>query len=222
MDRRQLLAGGLGLAALSAAGCSKVKALTLRERISRGLRSDSMLQEALSDPAAEVQPVACEALPQWQIVDITYNGASHPLRWFVAVTRDDEPAVVVLSGFPERWAQITTGAAVDSASTAEAVAKTWFDSTRSMGTLGYRVESADDIAWPSKPGPEVERARKRVADTYPLGAPKAEADGDDWRMTLWTMENQTLLEHTLTVSAGALVTDKAVKREEDLPAAIGI
>ena len=207
---------------LSATGCAKVNEWTLRQRIRRGLGDDSILIEALSDSSTDVKPIDADFLPQWQIVDVSYNGASHPLRWFLAVTRDGDPRVVVLSGFPERWKQITEGAVVESAGEAEAIAKMWFDTTRSMATLGYRVEAVDDIKWASKPAPEVERAKKQLARSHAISAPRAERKGTGWQLILWTMDNQTLLEHTVTVSSEGHVTDKAVTREEDLPAAIGI
>lgn len=222
INRRQLLAVVPGLAVLSATGCSATKELTLRMRIGRGVDKDSLLHAALSDPATDVKPLAFDTLPQWQIVDVSYTGVSHPQRWFLAVTRDGDPEVVVLSGSPQRWKQITAGATVDSAAAAELVAKMWFDWTRSMATLGYRVESVDDIRWASRSSAEVERVKKRIAGRHPLNAPKAVRSGADWRLTLWTMDNQTLIEHTLAVSAAAVVTDRAVEREEDLPAVIGI
>lgn len=222
IERRQMLAGVLGLGALSATGCSTVQDLSLRQRIKRGLDGDSLLGEALGKPSTEIDRVELAALPEWQIVDVRYNGLSHPQRWYLAVTRSGKSSVVVLSGFPQRWDQIITGASVDSPATAASVARTWFDTTRSMATLGYRIESVDDIQWPSKPGPDVARARKRLARTYAIGAPEAERVTDGWQMTLWSMEDQTLREHTITVSGRARVVNQVKVREEGLPAAIGI
>ena len=221
ISRRRLLSGVLVCAAFGVSGCSFSERDTLRRRLKRGAPDDGLFKELLSDSATTVEPVALPALRGWQIVDVTHRGMSHPQRWFVGLTTKGDPVVVFLSGHPDRWGQIATNASVDSDSLAEQVARTWFDATRSMQSLGYRIDSVEDIKWSKKPGSEVAEAKDRIADQYSIAPPHAERSGDGWQLTLWTMEDQKLIEHRLVVSQSAKVTDTATVRKEGLPAAIG-
>ncbi|MGO1167052.1 MAG: hypothetical protein ACTMHL_10590 [Janibacter sp.] len=175
------------------------------------------IADAVRAPDTTVTPVDAAALGDWQVVDVLRRGPHHAQRWFMGV-KDSGREVVVLSGFPERWEQVTGGAKVTSAAQAEELARVYADATRDM-TVGYaRIDSMDDITFLPKPSSSdaqrIDALRRDLADD--VKAAKATGDGP-WRVRLWTVTDSDLVQHDMEVTSAGSVDDTTRIVESSLP-----
>lgn len=239
LSRRTLLTFGLTVGlGLAAAGCTKADGngaavtrtprdasigLLDRRRIAKALGDDSLLGSVITDSSTTIAPVPAAALGSWRILDVQHNGENHPQRWYIGVDQKIT-RVVVLSGFPERWPQVLEGASVADAGRAVELAVVHSEATRSMARTHYRVESVDQIPFIKKPGiADAARIREvRQSHRKLIGPPAPELDERGWTLELWTVNNQDLNRHTVTVGRDGSIIDEAVTQLSDLPTPIGI
>jgi hypothetical protein len=174
------------------------------------------IADALRADTTQVMPVGAAALADWQVVDVLPRGGGHPQRWFMAV-KDEGREVVVLSGFPQRWAQIIEGASVTSAAQAEELAGVYADATRDMRTGYSRIDSVDGIRFlPSPSEEEATRIETLRREHDEVAAASASGDGP-WTVRLWTVTDGDLVRHDVEVATDGAITDTIEVVEEDLP-----
>lgn len=198
----------------------KNQGAALRQRLAHALRSQHPDQARLvEDALTDLTAVEAAWLPAWQVIDVSYRGVPHGRRFFVGLADDDQ--VSHLAGQPDTFNAMTATAGVDvrDGGTASAVAQVCLDATRTFQHYAYRVEGVGDIAWLPNPTPREEAERRRVERAYGsrLTAPAARNHGTDWALTLWTVDNRSLIEHTLVVSRAGRVSDRARTVDPHLP-----
>lgn len=189
----------------------------MKDQMATTLESTSpTIADALRADTTQVTPVDAAALTDWQVVDVLSRGGAHPQRWFMAVKAEGSE-VVVLSGFPQRWAQIIEGASVGSAAEAEELARVYADATRDM-TKGYaRIDSVDDIRFvPSPSEEETTRIEDLRRDHDEVAAASASGSGP-WSVRLWTVTDGDLVRHDVEVATDGAITDTTEVVEADLP-----
>jgi hypothetical protein len=126
-----------------------------------------------------------------------------------------------LAGEPDAFAAMVSAAGVDvvDPSTATAVAQLQVDAVRTFQRYAYRVERVDDIGWVPQPDAAEQAARRRLTRTYrsTIAPPAAREVPDGWRLTLWTVDDRALVEHTITVTRAGRVLDVTRTVEPRLP-----
>ncbi|QBF47360.1 hypothetical protein [Janibacter limosus] len=174
------------------------------------------IADALRSDTTTITPVATAALSDWQVVDVLPRGGAHPQRWFMGV-KDEGREVVVLSGFPQRWAQVADGARVTSADQAEELAGVYADATRDMSRGYARIESVDDMRFvPSPSQAESDRIDALRRERTEIAAANASGDGP-WTVRLWTVTDGDLVRHDVEVATDGAITDTTQVVEADLP-----
>ena len=191
---------------------------TMKEQIAATLESTSpTIADAVRAESTRVTPVDAAALAQWQIVDVLSRGDAHPQRWFMGV-KDGGSEVVVLSGFPQRWSQVTEGARVTDAAEAEELATVHADATRDMRKGYTRVTSVDDIRFLPHPSDAESTRIESIRRDHGQRITGATATGDGpWTVTLWTVTDGDLVRHDVTVETGGGITDDSEVVAPDLP-----
>lgn len=193
----------------------------LRSRLANALRGGDPLAAGLVENAAtDITTVETGWLPDWHVVDVNYRGVPHGRRFYVGLADDDR--VLPLAGRPDAFAAMTAAARVEvvDARTATAVAQVCLDATRTFERYAYRVESVGDIQWLSQPTPQQQAERRRVERAYGsrIARPAAARQASGWALTLWTVDNSSLVEHHLVVSRAGQVGDSPRTVEPRLPA----
>lgn len=174
------------------------------------------IADALRADTTQVTPVDAAALSGWRVVDVLPRGGAHPQRWFMGV-KDEGREVVVLSGFPQRWAQVADGARVTSADQAEELAGVYADATRDMRTGYARIDSVDDIRFvPSPSQAESDRIEALRRKHTEIAAASATGDGP-WTVRLWSVTDGDLVRHDLEVATDGTIADTTQVVEADLP-----
>lgn len=158
----------------------------------------------------------------WQVLDLVNRGVQRPVRAFVALSNGGEAKV--LTGKPENFAVVAQAVPVKTAGDATLVAQVFLDSTRSMSSLSYRVDSTDDIRWRPRLDAAGEKARDTLRATVgrQIAAPRAESADGAWTVTLWTVTGQDLVRHQVTLGGSAGIADSAKTIASDLPVVIGV
>lgn len=238
LPRRSLLTLGLAVGLAAATGCTMSEGRGTaasrrpsddsigpidRRRIAKALGDDSLLGEVITDPSTTIASVPAAALGSWRILDVKHNGENHPLRWFIGVD-PKITQVVVLSGFPERWSRVLDGASVTDAGRAVELAVVHSEATRSMTKTHYRVESVDQIPFTKHPkaASAARIAEVKLSHRKRIRPPAPVLDERGWTLELWTVNNQDLNRHTVTVGRDGSIIDEAVTELSDLPTPIGI
>ena len=158
-------------------------------------------------------------LAGWQVVDVIYRGVPHGRRFAVGLS--DDGRVTYLAGKPDAFDAMTAEAGVDvaDARTATSLAQVRLDANRTFVHYAYRVESVGDVMWLPNPTPQEQAEQRRVerAHRSRITPPTARKDGDGWDLTLWMVDDRSLVEHTLAVSRTGRVTDRVRTVEPQLP-----
>lgn len=179
---------------------------------------EPMLASVITDARTRLRPVPVAALRGWRLLDVVWRGASHPARWFVAVA--DDGRVVVLSGHPERWAQID-GTRVGSADEALELATARADATRDMAKGWRLLTSADDLRLRPATGAD---ARQRVDEAKEqvralVEPPRVSGEGP-WQVRLWSVTDGDLVLHEVAVAPDGAVTERTGVELAGLPVPI--
>jgi len=219
------------LLALTLAGCGappsggarpepEPAAADVRARLAAALSEESEHYAAMvEDPATTVTLVEATWLTRWQVFDVLWRGPYHPQRFYAALSDDD--TVLVLSGHPEAFAQMTANAQVqvDDASVAVDIAVFYLDTTRSFQAYSYRIDSVSDISWLPHPDAGEQQRRTEVETQYgPLVAPPAaEPSEDGWTVTVWMVDDRTLVRHQLEIAPDGAVGITSDIVETDIP-----
>jgi len=195
----------------------------MRSALAAGLRDTSPVLSALvAKPTTTLAEAPLPGASGWKVVDITSPVPPHPQRAFVGL--HESGRTVLLSGRPDGFASVTQGLEVADAGDAVTLATTYIDATRSMSTLGYRVEKPADVRW--RPTLDAEQAKVRDAflaeQGEQLAAPRAKAVDGGWTVTVWTITGSQLVRHDLTVRADGTVTDVTAVAADKLPVVIGL
>ena len=192
----------------------------LRARLADALRgSDPRTADLVGSALTEMTSVGAAWLPGWQVLDVLYRGMPHGRRFFVGLADDDR--VLQLAGRPDTYDAMTAmaGVEVDDARTAAAVAQVRLDATRTFVHYAYRVERVEDIQWLPQPTPREQAERRRLERTYRsrIAPPAARNQATGWSLTLWTVDDRSLIEHRLVVSRAGQVADTVRTVESRLP-----
>jgi hypothetical protein len=118
----------------------------------------------------------------------------------------------------------SVGVQVGSAAVAVEVGKFYLDTTRSFTSLSYRIDSVSDIDWgPPELGTDEAEKRADVEDEFGAAvSPVAKPSDTGWAVTLWMVDDQSLVRHHLSISADGAVEDRSEVVVTGLPLPIGI
>lgn len=192
----------------------------LRARLADALRgSDPRTADLVASAMTEVTSVEAAWLPGWQVLDVLYRGTPHGRRLFVGLADDDR--VLQLAGRPDSFDAMTAKAGVEvaDARTAAAVAQVRLDATRTFVHYAYRVDRVEDIQWLPQPTLREQAEQRRLERTYRsrIAPPAARSQATGWALTLWTVDDRSLVEHRLVVSRAGQVADTVRTVESRLP-----
>jgi hypothetical protein len=192
----------------------------LRQRLANAMRGqDPSGAHLVEDALTDLTVVTAAWLPGWQVIDVSYRGVPHGRRFAVGLADDDR--VTYLAGEPDAFDAMTAAAGVDvaDAATATALAQVLLDATRTFVHYAYRVESVGDVDWLPNPTPQEQAARRRVERAYAtrIAPPAAREQGGGWALTVWMVDDRSLVEHALVVSRTGQVSDRARTVEPRLP-----
>ena len=191
----------------------------MRTRLARALEADSPdTARLIMDGQTTLNDVPLDGLTGWTLVDVQNRKPPHPRR--IAVALSDAGAATVLSGDPEAFNTVVGGSVGTlTAARATKIAQVFFDLTRDFTVWSYRVESTDDIQW--LPKPKADQAKRRDALITEFGdrikPPAAEAEGQGWSLTLWSVSGNQLVQHDLVIAADGTVNTTSVVAAENVP-----
>lgn len=206
-----VVAGGL-LAGCGGQDTSTEGTQMMQERTVEAFESSdpSVASLARSDETRP-RPIATPFTDRWFVIQLE---ARHRLQ-VVAVTREGEPRGVVLSGHPERWAEVVEGVTVADEETAAQVADAYSAALRPTTGGARLLDSIDDLDLPSGAADQAqELQREHGADVADRSV--TAVDGG-WRTQRWSTEDRDLVRHVLTVAPDGTVEDERTVVEQDLP-----
>ena len=177
-----------------------------------------------ADPSTEVEVYRTEFLHRFRIYRVEHLDPNHPVLFFVGFAPGE--SAYLLTGAPESFVRMARADSVviDSPDLAVEYAAAYLEVTRSMSELCYLVRSADQVEF--RPNLDADEAAARTAflRTYRsvITPPTAAATDHGYTVTAYTVRDQTLERHSLTVRRDGEIDDRVTVLEADLPLTYGL
>lgn len=193
-------------------------AASVRERLAAGLAANApSTAEVVEAEGTTLTPVDAAWLHGWQVFDVQTNWENDPVRFFAALGDDD--TVLVLSGEPDSFLQMTHSAqaTVNEAAVAVEVANLYLDVTRDFVAYAYRIDSLSDVQWVSTADTEQRRAELEAQYATLVQPPAAVPTDTGWRVAAWMVDGRSLVRHDLDIATDGTVQDSPAVVEDEIP-----
>jgi hypothetical protein len=200
-------------------------AADIRNALSKALEPISEDNARLvRDPLTEIEKYPEPFLKHYQIYRIQHFNPYKPVVFYVSFA-PGRPAYM-LTGKPENYVQLAfaDSLAIDSPEMAISYVKAYLEVTRSMSGSFYLVSDATDVKFRPRLSSQEENSRATFLSKYRslITAPTAKATNGTYQVTLYTVRNQSLESHTITVSRKGSIEDTVTTLEHNLPLVYGL
>ncbi|RAY14437.1 hypothetical protein DPM19_15890 [Actinomadura craniellae] len=191
-----------------------------RDSLSAALNRAGRSAEAglVKEDGTRLTTLPAPFLRTWRIIEVSNRQNAHPVLFYVGAGAGQ---AYLLTGDPAAFGKVTTadGSRVADTATAERLARLYLETTRDTGRLTYVVGGVNEIRFrPGITGEDAERRNAVIARYRPtIAPPQARAADGGFTVTAYTVREQELRRHTLTVTAAGAVRDKAETLVDDLP-----
>lgn len=197
----------------------------IRQQLSEALTNvDEQYARLVTDSMTEVEAYPTPFLKHHQIYQVEHFNPNKPILFYVGLA-PGKPAYV-LTGHPENYVSLAKAdtIVIDSPQVAVDYATAYLEVTRSMSQLFYLVRSAEEVKF--RPNLTSEEAKQRASFiekyrlviTAPTGKPKEQG----YVVTTYTVREQALERHSITVSKNGEITTEVTTLEQDLPLVYGL
>ncbi|WP_285494342.1 hypothetical protein [Actinomadura sp. NBRC 104425] len=183
----------------------------IRETVRRALEEagDSHLGPLTRKTSSMLQEVSVPLPKTWRF--FRFDTVPHPQASFQVAVEVSTGKVVYLTGRPEAFGQVLRASKATLPTTREAVAvaRAYLDVTRRMNRYLRVVDGVEDLTWRPEPTDEEKKARERAEPRLRslLKPPAAVAKGDAYVVTLFVRNGTDIEQRTVSIDAGASVTD---------------
>ncbi|WP_344948724.1 hypothetical protein [Actinomadura miaoliensis] len=195
----------------------------IRETVRRGLEAagDPYTGDLTHKSASMLKEVAVPLPKTWRF--FRFDAFPHPQASFHVAVEVSTGKVVFLTGRPAAFGQVLAAskATLQTTRDAVAVARAYLDVTRRMDRYLRVVDGIEDLAWRPEPTAEEKKARERAEPRLRslLKPPAAVVKGDTYVVTLFVRNGTDIEQRTVTIDAGASVTETRKVMLQGLPLA---
>ncbi len=176
------------------------------------------------DPKTRIEERPSPWLKHGGIYRVEYPSPRKPVLFFVGL--DAHHTAYLMTGHPEKYAQLARAEAVKITSAPEAAAygATYLEVTRSMAEVFYLVSSPKDVKFRPNLTGEDAQARDSFVEKYQsvLAAPVAQPSGHRYAVTAYAIRGMALEKYALSVGHDGAVSADAKVVEADLPLVYGL